>query len=107
MKFILLSAVLAAVSITHVKANLNCTGGIHYCGHDFEGIGFDNWQPILFQATLDAKKAGHSVGPDTIRDSIYVCTTDSSFPGYVEFHNFCGQNRCVNGGPNEDDYCVR
>ncbi|KAJ7890138.1 hypothetical protein B0H14DRAFT_2690700 [Mycena olivaceomarginata] len=60
-----------------------------------------NYDFIIAQSGFDAGAIR-----STLDDSLFHCSNDLSYVGYVTYVRHCGTSRCKQGATNRDDYCV-
>jgi hypothetical protein len=58
----------------------------------------------IFITKESAFQAG--VPRSEVEDSLFYCSEDGDFYGYVKYVNYCGAHKCVAGGVGKDDYCI-
>jgi hypothetical protein len=69
------------------------------CGTDFFP---GNYNDQVLQALTDK---GQPTDQKHIDDALFYCKGGSN--GDIEFQMFCGEERCIDGGHGESDYCKR
>ncbi|KAJ7362479.1 hypothetical protein DFH08DRAFT_1073623 [Mycena albidolilacea] len=92
-------SVLAPDVADRVHAYSDCKPGLLYCGHFLKTIG--NYDFIIAQSGFDAGAIR-----STLDDSLFHCSNDLSYVGYITYVRHCGTSRCKQGATNRDDYCV-
>ncbi|KAF2688201.1 hypothetical protein K458DRAFT_332874 [Lentithecium fluviatile CBS 122367] len=89
---------IALVATSELVSARNCKTGLNYCGRLLLSIG--NYEQQVHQALVDS---GQPTDKKHIDDALFHC--DGGKNGDIHFLMFCGENRCVDGGTDRNDYC--
>ncbi|KAJ7486633.1 hypothetical protein FB451DRAFT_1168049 [Mycena latifolia] len=80
----------------------DCKAGRQYCGWVLKKLDSSKYPLIVAQSGFDSGISTRS----TLDDTLFMCSTDSSYPGYIHYAMSCGTNgKCIEGSHNRDDHC--
>ncbi|KAJ7486602.1 hypothetical protein FB451DRAFT_1227622 [Mycena latifolia] len=94
-------SVISAPTDEASASHKDCKAGRLYCGWVLKKLDSSQYPLIVGQSGFDS---GIST-PSTLDDSLFMCSTDSSYPGYIHYAQYCGTNRCIEGSHKGDDHC--
>ncbi|KAJ4401335.1 hypothetical protein N0V91_007999 [Didymella pomorum] len=100
MKLTTILAALTLAATTPLVSARNCKTGLDYCGRGLLNIG--NYEAQVEQALKDKDRPTDQKHRD---DALFYCKGGAN--GDIEFQSFCGENRCVDGGSDNSDWCKR
>ncbi|KAJ7158297.1 hypothetical protein C8R43DRAFT_995365 [Mycena crocata] len=98
MRFSLLSQAATMASIAS-GANKNCLPGVQYCGTTL----LERYPDLKCYMNTAAYVA--SVPRSHIPNTLFQCSKDNDYPGYVYVIKDCGNVRCALGPETGNDYC--